>query len=124
MLPSIPLTSHCQNVRKTEYSATRVWSPGEMRDVRKTDDGRGLRGGGGEKVRVGYLLHDLVATGINADQWSIIIAAQGKREWRKTAKQGAKRFMPKWITEEKVGARLRHVVVCPNVPGRTNDGTA
>ena len=28
MPPSIPLTSHCQNVHKTEYSATRVWSPG------------------------------------------------------------------------------------------------
>ena len=81
-------------------------------------------GGGGEKVRVGYLLHDLIATGINADQWSIITAAQGKRERRKTAKQGTKRFMPKWITDEKVGARLRHAVVRPNVPGRTNGGTA
>ena len=67
-------------------------------------------------MRVGYLRHELIATGINAHQWSIITAAQGEGEWRKTAKQGAKRFMPKWITEEKVGARLRHGVVRPNVP--------
>ena len=57
--------------------------------------GAGFVGGGQEKVKVGYLLHDLIATGINADQWSIITAAQGEGEWCKTAKQGAKRFMPK-----------------------------
>ena len=82
--------------------------------------GAGFVGGGGRKVRVGYLLHDLVATGVNADQWSIITAAQGEGEWRKTAQQGAKRFMPKWITEEKVEARLWHAIVRPNVPRRTN----
>ena len=49
MLPSTPLTSHCQNVRKTEHSATRVQSPGEVRDIQRTDEGRGLRGGGKKK---------------------------------------------------------------------------
>ena len=42
--------------------------------------GAGFVRGGVEKVRVGYLLHDLIVTGINADQWSIKTAAQGKRE--------------------------------------------
>ena len=49
MLPSIPLKPHCQNVRKTEYFATRVRSPGEVRDVRRTDEGRRLRGVGARK---------------------------------------------------------------------------
>ena len=56
--------------------------------------------------------------GIDTDQW--VNGAQDEGEWRKTAKQGAGHFMGKWIAEEKVRARLRHAVVCPNVPGRTN----
>ena len=36
-------------------------------------------------------------------------AAQDKREWRRTAEQGAERFMSKWITAEKTKAGLRHV---------------
>ena len=40
-------------------------------------------------------------------------------EWRKTAEQGAERFMAKWIAAEKARAGLRHAVVCPNVTGRT-----
>ena len=67
---------------------------------------------------MGYLLDDLIASVINADQWSIITAAQGERKLRKTAKHGVKRFMPKGIAGEKVGARLRVAVVRPNVPGR------
>ena len=69
---------------------------------------------------MGYLLDDFIVFGINAHQWSIITAAQGEGECRKTAKQRAKRLMVKWIAEEKVGARLRHAVVRPNVPGSTN----
>ena len=43
--------------------------------------GAGFVGGGGqEKVRVGYLRHDHIATCINAHQWSIITAAQGEGE--------------------------------------------
>ena len=49
-----------------------------MRDVRRTDEGRRLRGEGQENVRVGYLLDDLIAFGINIDQGSIITAAQGE----------------------------------------------
>ena len=75
-------------------------------------------------MRVGYLLDDLIAFGINADQGSIITAAQGEGKWRKTAKQGPKCFMPKWIADEEVGARLRYAVARPNVPGRTNDKIA
>ena len=63
------------------------------------------------------LLGDLRACGINADQWTT--AAQDDGEWRKTAEQGAKRFMAKWIAAEKVRARLRHGVICPNVTERT-----
>ena len=55
--------------------------------------GAGFVGGGQEKVWVGYLLDDLIAFGINTHQWAT--AAQGKGEWRNTAKQGAKHFMAK-----------------------------
>ena len=41
---------------------------------------------------------------------------------RKTAEQGAGRFMAKWIVAEK--ARLHYSVVCPNVTGRTKDRIA
>ena len=57
------------------------------------------------------------AFGINADQWTT--AAQDEGEWRRTAEQGAKYFMAKWIAAGKVKAGLRHAVVCPNVTGRT-----
>ena len=91
--------------------------------VGKVVGGAGFVGEGQEKVRAGYLLDDLIAFGINTHQWAT--PAQGKGEWRNTAKQGAKigakHFMVKWIAEDKVGARLRHEVVRPNVPGRTND---
>ena len=70
----------------------------------------------------GCFLDDLRAFGINADQWTP--AAQGEREWRRTAEQGAERFMVKWIAAEKARAGLRHagqqIVVCANVTGRTN----
>ena len=39
----------------------------EVRNVRRADGGRGLRGGA-EKEWIGYLLDDLRAFGINADQ--------------------------------------------------------
>ena len=73
---------------------------------------------------MGYLLDDLIAICINADQGSILTAAQVEGKWRKTAKQGAKCFMLKCIADEEVGARLRYAVVRPNVPGRTNDKIA
>ena len=71
---------------------------------------------------MGCLLDDLRAFGINADQWTT--AAQDKREWRKTAEQGAERFMAKQIAAEKIWPGLRHAVVCPNVTGRTKDRIA
>ena len=70
--------------------------------------------GGQEKERMGCVLDDLRAFGVNADQWTT--AAQDEGEWRRTAEQGTERFTAKWIAEEKNRAGLRHaVVVCPNV---------
>ena len=68
------------------------------------------------------LLDDFRAFGINADQWTT--AAQDEREWRRTAEQGAERFMAKGIAAEEARAGLRHAVVCPNVTGRTKDTIA
>ena len=67
-------------------------------------------------------LDDLRAFGINADRWTT--AAQDDGEWRKTVEQGAERFMAKLIAAEKTKAGLRHVVVCPNVTGRTKERIA
>ena len=71
---------------------------------------------------MGCLLDDLRAFGINADQWTTV--AQGEREWRKTAEQGAGRFMAKSIAAEKTRAGLRQAVVCPNVTGKTKERIA
>ena len=49
--------------------------------------------GGQEEKRTGCFLDDLRAFGINADQWTT--AAQDEGEWRRTAEQGAERFMTK-----------------------------
>ena len=54
------------------------------------------------------------------DQWTT--AAQDERGRRKTAEQGAGRFIAKWIAAGKVRAGLRHAVVCPNVIERTKEG--
>ena len=40
---------------------------------------------------MGCLLDGLRAFGINGDQWTT--AAQDEEEWRRTAEQGAERFM-------------------------------
>ena len=71
---------------------------------------------------MGCLLDNLRGFGINADQWEA--AAQDEGGWRKTAEQGAERFMAKWIAAEKASAGLRHAIVCPNVTGRTKEGIA
>ena len=62
-------------------------------------------------------LENLRAFGINVDQWTT--AAEDEGECRKTTQHGAERFMENWNPAEKVKARLRHAVVCPNVTGRT-----
>ena len=41
-----------------------------------------------------------------------------------TAEQGVGHFMAKLIAAEKAKARLRHVVLCPNVLGRTKERIA
>ena len=69
------------------------------------------------KEWMGCYLDDLRAFGINANQWKT--AAQDEGEWRRMAKQRAKRFMAKWIAAEKARAGLRYAVVCSNVTGRT-----
>ena len=71
---------------------------------------------------MGCFLDDLRAFGTNAEQWTT--AAQDDGEWLRTAEQGAKRFMAKWIAAEEARAGLRHTVVCPNVTGRIEDGIA
>ena len=76
-------------------------------------------GRGQEKEWLGYFLDDF---GINANQWAN--AAQNEWEWRRTAEQGAKYFMAKWIAAEKARAGLWHAVVCPNVTGRTEERIA
>ena len=60
--------------------------------------------GGQEKEWIRRFLDDLRTFGINADQWTIMTAAQDKEEWRRMAEQGAERFMAKWITTEKARA--------------------
>ena len=79
-------------------------------------------GGGQGKECMQCLLNDLRALGINVDQWTI--AAQNEGEWRKTAEQGAERFIAKWILAEKVRAGPRHEAVCPGVTGRTKEKIA
>ena len=68
---------------------------------------------------MGCLLDDLRVFGINVHQWTT--AAQDEEEWRRTAGQGAERFMAKSIAAEEASAGLRHAVVCPNVTGRTKE---
>ena len=71
---------------------------------------------------MGCLQDGLRTFGTNVAQWTTV--AQDEGEWRKTAEQGAERFMAKWITAEKVGAGLRHAVVCSNVTGRNKNRIA
>ena len=93
----------------------------EVRDVRRTGGGRGLRGEQGEKW-MGCLLDDLRAFCINVDQWTN--AAPDEEEWGKTADQGAGRFIAKWIAAEKARVGLPYTVECPNVTGRTKERIA
>ena len=79
--------------------------------------------GGQEKEWMGCFLDDMRAFGIiNADQSTT--AAQDEGKWRRTAEQGAERFMVKWITAEKTRARLRYAIVYPNMTGRTKEKIA
>ena len=71
---------------------------------------------------MGRFLDDRRAFGINTDQWTT--AAQDEGEWRRTAEQGVRRSMAKWIAAEKVRAGLRQAVVCPNVTGKAKDRIA
>ena len=75
-----------------------------------------------EKEWMEFFLDDLKAFGINSDQWTTSTQEEG--EGRKTAEQGAERFMAKWIAAEKARAGLRHAVSCPNVTGRTKERIA
>ena len=72
---------------------------------------------------MGRSLDDPRAFGINADE--LTIAAQDKGEWRRTAEQGAERFMAKSTAAEKARAALWHAaVLCPNVTRRTKERIA
>ena len=70
----------------------------------------------------GIFLDNLRAFGINSDQW--ITAAQDEGEWRRTVEQDAEYFIAKWVAPEEARAGLRHVVVCPNVTGKTKQRIA
>ena len=71
---------------------------------------------------MGCFVDDLRASGINVDQWTA--AALDEGEWRRTAEQGAERFVAKWIAAEKARAGLRQAVVCPNVTGGAKERIA
>ena len=94
----------------------------EVRDVRRTGGGHGLRGGAGERVVGVSPGRPRRAFAINANQWTT--AAQDEGEWRKTAEQEVESFMAKLIAAQKYRAGLRHAGVCPNVTGRTKEGIA
>ena len=77
---------------------------------------------GQEKGWMGCFLDDPKAFGINADHWTT--TAQDEGEWRRTAQQGAERFIAKRIAAEKARAGLRYAVACPNVTGKTKERIA
>ena len=80
----------------------------EVCHVRRTGGGESGLYGGAEKKGMGCLQDVLRAFGINADQWTTAVQDEG--EWRKTAEQGAERFMAKLITAEKASVGLQHTV--------------
>ena len=59
---------------------------------------------------MGCFLDGLRAFGINVDRWTT--AVQGEEEWRRTAEQGAERFMAKYIAAEKAST------TCSRMPDR------
>ena len=83
----------------------------KIRDVWRTGGGRGLRGGAGKRV-------DGVFSG-RPQIFRYQHLPVDEREWRKTAKQEAERFIAKRIAAEKVRAGRRHAVT-----GRTKEGIA
>ena len=70
---------------------------------------RGLRGGPGKRV-------DGVFPGrlqsFRYQRRPVDNCSPGRGGWRRTAEQGAKCFMAKWIAAEKARAGLGHAVVC------------
>ena len=92
-----------------------------MRDVQRTDGGCGLRGGPGKKVDGMFPGR---SQSFRYQRRPLDDCSPGRVEWRKTAEQGAERFMAKWIAAEIVRVGLRHVLVCPSVTGRTNERIA
>ena len=90
-----------------------------MRGARRMGGKRGLRGGSGKSVDGAFPERPFRTFGIKADQWPT--AALDEGEWRRTAEQGAARFIAKWIAAEKARAGLWHAVVCPNVTRRTKE---
>ena len=64
--------------RMNGKKARRGYETAEVRDVRRTGEGRGSRGEAGKIVDRGF--SDFRPFGINADQWKT--AAQDEGEWR------------------------------------------
>ena len=93
----------------------------KVRDVRRVGGGRGLCGGARTRV-------DGVFPGrpqsFRHQRRPVHTAAQDEGKWRRTAEQGAKKFMAKWIAADKARAGLRHAVLCLNVTERTKERIA
>ena len=65
--------------------------------------------GGQEKEWMRCFLDDL-AQSFRHQRRPVDDRSPGRGEWRRTAEQGAERFMAKWIA-----------VICPNVTGKTKE---
>ena len=88
----------------------------EVRDVQRIGGGRGLRGGGGERV-------DGVFPRRSQSFWHQRRPVDHCSPGRGGMAQNGGTFHGenKWIATEKAKAGLRHAVVCPNVTGRTKE---
>ena len=88
----------------------RAWKSRHCRSAWCSENrGRARAAWRGKITSMVCFLDYLRAFGINADQCTT--AAPDEGEWRKTAGQGAERFMAKLIAEEKASAGLLHAVV-------------
>ena len=87
-----------------------------MRDVRRNGVGRELRGGPETRVD-GVISGRPQSFRHQHDQWTTIALAQDGGTRGGT-------FHGELIAVEKVRARIRHAVVCPNVTGRTKERIA
>ena len=91
----------------------------EVRGVRRNGGGRGLCRGARKKSGwgVSWTISELSASTPTSGR--LQPRTRGNGAERNGRARGGTFFMAKWIVAEKTRAGLRHVVVCPNVTGRT-----